>query len=76
MCPPDSLLNHAHEAAASELVDAWRACGGQQAVDGPALLASAAQAGLVPCPYTGACFTRRAQQQRVLNAKRQTIASH
>ncbi len=56
---PESPLLSSHEAPAAELVDVWRACNGQQAVDGPALLASAARAGLVPCPYTGACFTRR-----------------
>jgi hypothetical protein len=51
---------HLLQAPAAALVDAWREYRGQQAINGPALLASAAQAGLVPCPYTGACFSRRA----------------
>ena len=48
------------QAGAAPALDSWKRPNRQPLLGATALMSAAAAAGLVPCPFTGACFTRRA----------------
>lgn len=48
------------QAHAAPMLDIWRLMNRQPFLEAPAMLSAAAAVGLVPCPFTGAYFTRRA----------------